>query len=53
MRTDTLGWIVMLALIILYVAGFALGWAGTASWHLLIVVAAILLIYNALSRRGR
>ncbi|HYP40691.1 MAG TPA: hypothetical protein VEX13_10065 [Chloroflexia bacterium] len=42
----------MLALLALYGVGFVLGWGGYASWHLLLVIAAILLIYNLLSRRG-
>ena len=42
----------MFALLALYLVGLLLRWASTASWHLLIVVVAILLIYNVISRRG-
>lgn len=42
----------MAALLLLYLVGFALGWGTYASWHLLLVVVAILLLYNVLSRRG-
>jgi hypothetical protein len=45
-------WGIMVALLALYGVGFLLGWGGYASWHLLLVIAAILLIYNVLSRRG-
>lgn len=47
-----LAWLLMLALFVLYLAGFALGWGTFASWHLLLVIVAILLIYNLLQRRG-
>ncbi len=43
----------MLALLALYVVGFLLGWGDFASWHLLLVLVAILLIYNVLQARGR
>lgn len=42
----------MLALLALYAVGFVVGWAGYASWHLLLVIVAILLIFNVLTRRG-
>lgn len=42
----------MLLLLAVYAVGFLLGWGGFASWHLLLVVVAILLIYNLISRRG-
>ena len=48
-----LAWVVMFVLLGLYIVGFLLRWADTASWHLLLVLAAILLIYNLLSRRAR
>jgi len=51
--TISVSWAVTIALLVIYLAGLMLGLAGTASWHLLAVVAAILLIYNVLSRRGR
>ena len=47
-----LAWGLMLALLALYVVGFLLGWGSYASWHLLLVIVAILLIYNVMSRRG-
>jgi len=52
-KRESLAWALMLGLMALYAAGFFLGWAATASWHLLAVIAAILLIYNVLSLRGR
>lgn len=52
-RRLTLSWVVMVVLFAIYLAGLLLGWGVTASWHLLIVVAAILLIYNLSSIRGR
>ncbi|MBF6612099.1 MAG: hypothetical protein IVW55_03135 [Chloroflexi bacterium] len=52
MRGQRLSWGIMAALLLLYLAGFALGWGIYASWHLLLVVAAILLLYNVLSKRG-
>jgi len=42
----------MIAMLALYVVGFAIGWGRYASWHLLLVIVAILLIFNLLSRRG-
>lgn len=48
-----IAWGLMLALLALYGVGFLLGWGGYASWHLLLVIAAILLIYNVLSMRGK
>jgi hypothetical protein len=42
----------MVALLALWLLGMLLGWAGYASWHLLLVIVAILLIYNVMSRRG-
>ena len=53
MTQRNLSWTLMFGLLGLYVVGFVLGWGSTASWHLLLVVVAILLIYNLLSRRGR
>ena len=43
----------MFILLGLYIVGFAFGLGAAASWHLLLVIVAILLIYNVLSRRGR
>ena len=43
----------MLALLALYAAGFVMGWGDFASWHLLLVVVAILLLYNVMSTRGK
>ncbi len=54
MRTEQrIAWGLMLALLALYIVGLVLGWAESASWHLLLVLVAILLINNILSRRGR
>ena len=47
-----LAWGLMFALLALYVVGLLLSWGGYASWHLLLVIVAILLIYNVMSRRG-
>jgi hypothetical protein len=48
----SLSWGLMAALLALWLLGVAVGWAGYASWHLLLVLVAILLIYNVMSRRG-
>lgn len=45
-------WVLMFALPALYIVGFLLSWNSYASWHLLLVITAILLIYNVMSRRG-
>ncbi len=42
----------MLSLLALYLVGFIVGWGNYASWHLLLVVVAILLLYNVMSKRG-
>lgn len=47
-----LAWGLMVALMSVYGVGFLLGWGSLASWHLLLVIVAILLIYNVMSRRG-
>ncbi len=47
-----LAWGLMFALLALYIVGILLSWGGYASWHLLLVIVAILLIYNVMSRRG-
>jgi uncharacterized membrane protein YfcA len=51
-RQQNIAWVIMFVLLALYLVGVVLGWAATASWHLLLVLVAILLIYNVLSRRG-
>ncbi len=48
----TLAWGLMAALLALYLVGAILGWAAYASWHLLLVLVAILLLYNVMSSRG-
>jgi hypothetical protein len=45
-------WVLVFALLALYIVGFLLSWSSYASWHLLLVIKAILLIYNVMSRRG-
>ena len=52
MRAQTLSLGLMLTLLALYALGAFLGWAEYASWHLLLVLVAILLLYNIMSRRG-
>jgi hypothetical protein len=52
MRAQTLSWGLMFALLALWLLGVVLGWAAYASWHLLVVIVAILLLYNVMSRRG-
>jgi hypothetical protein len=47
-----LAWGLMLGLLALYLVGAALGWAGYASWHVLLVIVAILLLYNVMSARS-
>lgn len=50
--SSRLAWGLMFALASLYALGLVLAWGGYASWHLLLVIVAILLIYNVMSRRG-
>ena len=52
MNARGLSWGIMAALFALYIVGFLLGWSSYASWHLLLVIIAILLLYNVLSARG-
>ncbi|HVF99200.1 MAG TPA: hypothetical protein VND68_05130 [Chloroflexia bacterium] len=47
-----LAWGLMFGLLAVYAVGFLLSWGSYASWHLLLVIVAILLIYNLMSRRG-
>jgi hypothetical protein len=48
-----LAWCITAAFAALYLAGFFLGWASAyASWHLLLVITAILLLYSIFSQRG-
>ena len=47
-------WGITGALALLYVVGYFLGWASAhASWHLLLVIVAILILYSLLSTGGR
>jgi hypothetical protein len=48
-----LSWGLMAALLVLYLVGFALGWADRPPWHLLAVIVVILLLYNVFNARGR
>jgi hypothetical protein len=48
-----IAWGIMLGLALLYLLGLALGWAELASWHLLLVIVAILLLYNVFTWRGQ
>ncbi|MEO8288594.1 MAG: hypothetical protein ABI670_19415 [Chloroflexota bacterium] len=53
--SQRLSWGVLFALFALYAAGFLLGWGERAPWHLLLVIVAILFLYNVfniISRRG-
>lgn len=52
MQTQRLAWGLMFGLLALYLIGFLFSWSSYASWHLLLVIIAILLIYNLMSRRG-
>ncbi|HKP52553.1 MAG TPA: hypothetical protein VJ183_07865 [Chloroflexia bacterium] len=48
-----LAWGLTASLGALYIGGFFLGWASAyASWHLLLVIVAILFLYSVLSQRG-
>ncbi len=48
-----LAWGLTAILAAIYLVGFFLGWASAyASWHLLLVIVAILFLYSALSSRG-
>ena len=42
----------MVGLAALYALGFLLGWGDYASWHLLLVIVAVLLLFTVMSRRG-
>ena len=50
--SQRVAWVSMFSLLALYLAGFIVGWGNYASWHLLLVVVAILLLYNVMSKRG-
>lgn len=52
MQAQRLAWGLMFGLLTLYIIGFAFSWGNYGSWHLLLVIIAILLIYNLMSRRG-
>jgi hypothetical protein len=46
-----LSWVLTLALLGLYIVGFLLGWGDRAPWHLLLVIVAILALFNIFNRR--
>jgi len=48
-----LSWGLMFVLTLLYALGFALGWGDRAPWHLLLVIVAILFLYNIFNLRGQ
>jgi hypothetical protein len=48
-----LSWGLMLGLVLLYVAGLVLGWGDRAPWHLLLVIVAVLFLYNFFNLRGQ
>jgi hypothetical protein len=48
-----LSWGIMMGLALIYVVGLLLGWANFASWHLLLVIVAILFLYNIFNLRGQ
>jgi hypothetical protein len=43
----------MLGLMLLYAAGLVLGWGDRAPWHLLLVIVAVLFLYNFFNLRGQ
>ena len=47
-----LAWGLLMGLVVLYLAGFLLGWAGRAPWHLLLVLVMIVGLYAIFSRRA-
>lgn len=49
--SQRLSWGIMLGLLALYAVGFVLGWGERAPWHLLLVVVAILFLYNVFNLR--
>jgi hypothetical protein len=53
MSDRRLAWGLFFGLLGLYVVGFFLGWGDRAPWHLLLVIVAILFLYNVMSNRGR
>ena len=53
MTGQRLAWGLMAAMGLLYLLGLVLGWGDLASWHLLLVIVAILLLYNVFTWRGR
>ena len=48
-----LAWSLTAGLLALYLLGFVLGWGAFASWHLLLVIVAILILYSVLSLNSR
>ena len=52
MKGEHLAWALFVGLGVIYLAGFALGLGGRASWHLLLVLVAIAGLYAVFSRRG-
>lgn len=52
-RQTNIAWVATAALALLYFVGFLLGWASAyASWHLLLVLVAILLLFSVFTQRG-
>ncbi len=52
MQAQRLAWGLMFGLLAVYLIGFLFSWGSYGSWHLLLVIIAILLIYNLTARRG-
>ena len=52
MRGERLAWGLLVGLGVLYLVGLVLGWGGRASWHLLLVLVAIVGLYAVFSRRA-
>jgi hypothetical protein len=50
-RDGRLVWTLVSALAVIYLVGFALGWAERAPWHLLLVIIAILFLFGVFITR--
>jgi hypothetical protein len=50
-QQKTVVWGLIIALLGLYLVGLLAGWAGLASWHLLLVLIAVLFLYALFTGR--
>ncbi len=52
MKDQRLVWGLFGVLVVVYAAGFVVGWGERAPWHLLLVLAAIVGLYALFSKRA-